>query len=244
MKKSLLVVVLLFAVVLSNAQVKKVAIVGLSSNTVVRTDGFEDVGLTALADLFMGKEFNVQNEMVRFRDYLYGDLAEEFPFELVPEETLLANEQYAEFRKEVDESALTKISKLVEREALEGYTVYQGLTKKKIEELSKIFPDADAFMVVPLSYSIASKMMVNGNGKAGAKAQAQIYLYHKSGKNIMRLSSSGMSDQGFVVVAEQITSNRDKIPAAMQEASDDLFEEMPKDLPKRIKKMKRKLSKI
>jgi len=244
MRKLLLVIAIAGFISQASAQVKKVAVIGLSSNTVVRTEGFEDIGLHAMADLFMGKEFNVQQEMVRFRDYLYGDLAELFPFELMTETELAENSDYQAFLNEVNDGALTKVSKLIERAPLDGYTVYQGLPGNKVEALNKCLPEADAYMLVSLTYSISAKMMVNGNGKAGAKAHAQIQLYYKTGKNIMHLTASDMSDQGFVVVAEQVTSNRDKIPAAMQEASDALFETMPDALPKKIKKMKKKLAKI
>jgi len=99
-------------------------------------------------------------------------------------------------------------------------------------------------MVVQIDFNIAPKTMIGGNGAAGGKAKASISLYHKSGKRLMYLVASGMSESSIKVVADQIVSSRDDIPGTLSEASVQLYVEMKKKLPAKIKKLEKKLSKI
>jgi len=241
MKKLLLVLTLALSVFYVNAQMNKVAAIAISANKGVTSEGFDDLSLNTMSELFMGQSFNISDELTRFKTYLFNDLAKEFPFEIIEESSIIGNEKFISFKNEYQE---TNIAKLTKRIPLEGYTSILGITKDQREQLSQIIETANAFMIVKLDYTIAAKTMIGGNGKAVGKAHAQIELFLPTGKRIMNLEASGMSDQGFGVVAGQITSNRDLIPQALKEASDQLFVEMKENLPKQIKKMNKKLAKL
>ncbi len=241
MKRIFLVLTLALSVFYANSQVNKVAVVTLSANNGLRTEGFEDIAINTMSDLFMGQDFNINEELDAFQAYLYGDLAKEFPFEFIDEATIVNNEQFIAWKDAFNESALNKLAK---RLPYEGYSTYAGLYKKLTEQLSEMFPEADAFMVVELDYTIAAKTLIGGNGAAGGKAKATISLYHKSGKRVMYMSAMGMSESSIKVVMEQITSNRSEIPGTLAEASDAMYIDMKENLPKKIKKMEKKLSKI
>jgi hypothetical protein len=241
MKKLFLVLSIALIYFVANSQVNKVAVVAISANDGLRTEGFEDVAINTMSDLYMGQDFNITEELDAFKNYLYNDLAKEFPFSFLDEESVINNEKFIAFKNDYAESATGKISK---RLPYEGYSHYLGLYKKLTKQLSEIFPEADAFMVVDLNYSVSPKTMIGGNGAAGGKAKATISLYHKSGKRIMNISAMGMSEASIKVVAEQIVSDRSEIPGALKEGSEELYVDMKENLPKKIKKMEKKLAKI
>ncbi len=241
MKKLLFVLSLALSVFYANSQVNKVAVVSLSANDGLRTEGFEDVAINTMSDLFMGQDFNITEELEAFKVYLYEELSKEFPFEFIDEATVINNEKFVAFKDAYAETAASKLSKRI---TYEGYSNYLGLYKKITEQLSEMFPEADAFMVVELNYTIAAKTMIGGNGAAGGKAKAQISLYHKTGKRIMYVGAMGMSESSLKVVLEQITSDRSEIPGMLKEGSEELYVDMKENLPKKIEKMKKKLSKI
>jgi hypothetical protein len=241
MKKIILVLTLALSVFYANSQVNKVAVVSFSANDGLRTEGFEDVAINTMSDLFMGQDFNITEELEAFKTYLYGELAKEFPFEFIDEASIVNNEKFIAFKNAYAETAGSKLSKRI---TYEGYSNYLGLYKKITEQLSEMFPEADAFMVVELNYTVAAKTMIGGNGAAGGKAKAQISLYHKSGKRIMYVGAMGMSESSIKVVMQQITSDRSEIPGMLKEGSDELYVDMKENLPKKIEKMKKKLAKI
>lgn len=241
MKKIFLVLTLALSVFYTEAQMNKVAVVGISANNEISTVGFDDLTLNQIQGIFTSTEFNIDEELARFKEYLLNDLSKEFPFEIIDEASVINNKSYIAFKDAYQDKLFVKLAK---RSPAEGYASLQGFTKSQLDSLSDMFESANAFMVVRLDYNIGAKTMINGNGKAGAQASVDIELWLPSMKRIMRLSAKGMSDVGFTVVAQQITSNRDKIPQALKEASDELFVEMKENLPKRIKKMNKKLAKL
>lgn len=241
MKKLFLVLTLALSVLCAEAQMNKVAVVGISANNEINTVGFNDLTLNEIQGLFTGTEFNIDEELARFKDYLLNDLAKEFPFEIIDESTIINNEGYIALKDKYQKGLIARITK---RTPAEGYAPLQGFKKSQLDSLSEMFESANAFMIVRLEYNIGAKTMINGNGKAGGQASVDIELWLPSMKRIMRLGAKGMSDVGFTVIAQQITSNRDKIPQALKEASDELFVEMKANLPKRIKKMNKKLAKL
>ena len=241
MKKLLFVLSLALSVFYANSQVNNVAVIAITANDGLRTEGFEDVAINTMSDLYMGQDFNITEELEAFKTYLYGDLAKEFPFEFIDEATIINNEDFVAFKNTYAESAAGKISK---RLPYEGYSEYCGLYKKLTTQLSEIFPETDAFMVVEINFSVAPKTMIGDNGAAGGKAKATISLYHKSGKRIMNLGAMGMSESSVKVVAGQIVSDRSEIPGMLKEGSKELYVDMKENLPKKIKKMEKKLLKI
>jgi|GEM_PF-2893908 len=241
MKKYFISLALIVSCLYASAQLNNVAVIALSANDGIRTEGFEDVAINTMSDLFMGQEFNINEELEKFKTYLFNELATEFPFILIEEETILSNEKFIVFKDAFAESTTGKVSKRI---PFEGYSHYLGLYKKPTTELSEIFETADAFMVVQIDFNIAPKTMIGGSGAAGGKAKASISLYHKSGKRLMYLVASGMSESSIKVVAEQIVSSRDDIPGTLSEASEQLYVEMKEKLPTKIKKLEKKLSKI
>ena len=241
MKKLSLVLLLALVVFLANSQVNKVAVIAISVNDGLRTEGFEDVAINTMSDLYMGQDFNITEELEAFKIYLYAELAKEFPFEFIDEATIINNEKFVAFKDSYAETAAAKLSKRI---TYEGYSNYLGLYKKLTGQLSEIFPEADAFMVVELNFTVAAKTMIGGNGAAGGKAKATISLYHKSGKRIMYVGAMGISDSSIKVVAGQIVSDRSEIPGTLKEGSEKLYVDMKENLPKKIKKMEKKLSKI
>lgn len=241
MKKLLLVLTLALSVFYVNAQMNKVAVVGITSNNEVSTVGFEDLTINQIQGIFSSTEFNIETEAARFKEYLFSELSKEFPFEFIDEATIINNEKYIAFKDAYQDKLFVKLSK---RTPAEGYASISGFTRTQLDSLSQMFESANAFMVIKLDYNLGAKTLINGNGKAGGMATVHIELWLPNMKRIMVLNAKGMSNVGFTVIAQQITSNRDKISQSLKEASDQLFVDMKENLPKQIKKMNKKLAKL
>lgn len=241
MKKILLVLTLALSIFYAEAQMNKVAVVGISANNEIKTVGFDDLTLNEIQGVFMSTEFNIDEELARFKDYFFNELSKEFPFEIIDEASIINNENYIAFKDAYQDKLFVKLAK---RTPAKGYASLQGFTKSQLDSLGQMFESAKAFMVVRLDYNIGAKTLINGNGKAGGLATVHVELWLPTMKRIMHLNAKGMSKIGFTVLAQQITSNRDKIPQSLKEASDELFVEMKENLPKQIKKMNKKLAKL
>ncbi|GHU94933.1 hypothetical protein FACS1894156_3770 [Bacteroidia bacterium] len=227
------------AFVVTNAQVT--AVVGYigANRTLNMESGINDVALRVQE--FSSDKFNTLNEVNKIKDFIYNELAKEFPFTLLQESDILANEKYQTYVKEANAKGLAVVEKVAnDRVVPEGYLVQEYLNP---EEVIACFDGVNAVMVVRISLSLTPTVLVYGNGSAKAKILVNIKLLNQKSKTLMAVNSYSLSEQSFGIAAGQITSNRDNITVALGEASDNLFKDMRERLPKAIKKFEKKLVK-
>ncbi|MDR0874373.1 MAG: hypothetical protein LBN27_13080 [Prevotellaceae bacterium] len=237
-KKFVLGFVLCLMAAVSNAQVTAVvSSIGANKNLVMGS-GIEDVALTIQS--ISSDKFNTLDEVSKIKNFILNELSKDFPFTIVPESDALANENYQTYVKETNAKGLLALSKVAtEREVPEGYLTYPV----NPAEVLGYFNGANAVMSINVSISLEPTVLINKNGSAKAKIYVTIELVNPKSKSLMRISAAGTSEQSFGILAGQIVKNRDNIPSALVEASDDLFKEMREKLPKAIKKFEKKLEK-
>jgi hypothetical protein len=235
-KKFVLGLVFCVAVFVSNAQVTAVVSSIGSNKNLVMGSGIDDVALTIQS--ISSDKFNTLNEVNKIKDFVFNELSKDFPFKIVPESDVLANENYQVFVTEMNAKFTTENAKN-EREVPEGYLNYQ---RYPIQVLS-YFAGANAVMSINVGLSLEPSAMYGTSGSAKAKIYITIELVSPKNKSLMKINAVGTSAQTLGILAGQIVKNRDKIPEALVEASDNLFKEMREKLPKAIKKFEKKLAK-
>ncbi|MBQ0767740.1 MAG: hypothetical protein KBT58_00500, partial [Bizionia sp.] len=133
---------MLFCVLNINAQKKKVAVVGFYSDKIIgfsELDGLGEGILTEVLNLRDNPDFDLTPILNTYHDAFFNDYAKDFPFDLVPEKEVLANEEYQAFvpKYELDENELKRYV------FIDGYKhIYEGAFGKVNEEaVAKIFSD-------------------------------------------------------------------------------------------------------
>ena len=96
-------------------------------------------------------------------------------------------------------------------------------------------------MIITLDYGITGKTLIQGSGTGVAYAEVQMMVYSVNSKRLFNLSSQGTSKTTLKVVLGNVAAGSEKMPDMLQETTDVLAEDIKKDLPKRIKKLQKKL---
>jgi hypothetical protein len=226
---------------IAKAQNLKVAVISLSSNREVTTSGFQD--LTIKFGLTNGDVFKVNDELERFKAYVFTDLAKEFPFRLLDEKKITENAIFQSYKTRMIPKILG-IDPMDSRLTYQGYSGVSGLTKKNMDSLVLMIDSLNAAMTITVDYMIAAKAMLGNTGTAGAQAKAEICLWLPSGKRLMRLGGIGYSNISYKIALGQIVSDRTNIPEALKEASEALMKDLKENLPGQVKKLSKKLEKL
>ena len=228
-------------------QINKVAVVSIYANKAIHPDWNGGL-IGSLIQLSDNEKFNTQKIESDLRDMIFTDLAKEFPFEFISQDSIINNINYQALIK--DPSAFVEAMSAMDASAdepLEGYMMFNYNSNKLEKRLFEIFPEADAIMIVDLEFYLqGSTLLLNTTvGPAYAKAYANFKLIDKSGKKVMSLRASGLNENDKVkVAANQIVKNKEFIPDYMNTAIELLFVDIKANLPKKVQKMYKKLSKI
>jgi len=194
------------------------------------------------------EKFNTQKITGDLRDLIFNDLSKEFPFEFIPQDSIINNTDYQALIK--DPSAFMEAATFGNasaEEPLNGYMLFNYISNKMEKKLFEIFPQADAIMIVDLEFFLeASTLLLNTTiGPANAASYANFKLIDKSGKKIMTLRGNGVNEDDKVkVAANQIVKNKEFIPDYMLKAIEILFADIKANIPKQVQKMYKKLDKI
>ena len=79
MKKILFALIQSISFYSTQAQLNNVAIISFSTYYGLRTENFTDVTINSMPDIYLGKDFNINDEMNKFKTFLFEDLSKEFP---------------------------------------------------------------------------------------------------------------------------------------------------------------------
>jgi hypothetical protein len=233
----------IITVAISAQEIEKVAIISVYGNEKFETDWREstlEIG-TFNIELAEGKKFSASTELQNVKNLLLNDLKDEFPFTFADEKVVTENSTYQSYEPGTS-SPKDDISI-----PSEGYKILSNLLKNNIYDLFNMLPDdIDAIMVVSLNFSLTRDNLAVNSGIGGAKGQATIFIkmYNSDGKKIFHLSRVGLSSAKVKVRLNKVPEKEyAKIPELMNEATQDLYDEIIAKLPKRIKKMHKKLAK-
>ncbi|MGB3465936.1 MAG: hypothetical protein WBA74_11730 [Cyclobacteriaceae bacterium] len=247
--KFIVVLLMLCAFYQANAQRKKVAVVTFYVNKHI---GFEALGGGAalagsIASLSEDPKFDLTSVLNNFHDVFFTEYAEQFPFDLLPEEEVLNNAEYQDYVSNFGETNDEERDKLFQQ-----YITYEGYKplietaslgnknlKAKSNEMRmlEIFEGkVDGVMFVYLDYGFVKKSM---GLAAGIQAYARMKLWNTEGKKVFKINEVATSKKSVPVVAGVPVMKVDKLLPLCENASEELIE----DLGKRLKKIAGKADK-
>ncbi len=233
-------VFLFFAVAMfftANAQLHKVALVSVYGNKKIDASDFGVIN--SFKSLGNDPAFNLKGIITEVKDSIYSELGPMFPFDFLPEDKIINNEQY----KALGESAKKGLSKMMYASP-DGY-YYIPFTKKYFSQLVDIFkPDSvDGFMVVSVNYSLEKIVQAMGFGTAKVMAQITLSIYDTRGKLMLLLPVTQVSSESIKFALGGNAMDASKILPLCHDATMKAFAKLKEKLPKKIEKMEKKYKK-
>jgi len=230
--------IMLFCVLNVSAQSKKVAVVGFYSDKIIGFSELDGVGeglLTEVLNLRDNPDFDLTPILNTYHDAFFNDYAKDFPFDLVPEKEVLANQEYQDYvpKYELDEDALKRYV------FIDGYKhIYEGAFGKVNEEaVAKIFSDtADGVMFVEVHFELTKGFGIGSTATVKMKAFTRISLYDETGKKVFVINESAKSKKSSVMVGGIPVMKTTKILPMCESALEQLLKDLDKRLPKIINK--------
>ena len=252
MKKLLLLtLVTFFAFGVSFAQKKNVAVVTfyvdkyIGANKIVAESRESTYEMTKQDD----PRFDLNPILIDFHKTFMKKYVKEFPFDLVPEEDVLANPKYQAYKGlegVEDQDSLDKLNEAINDRfiAIKGYNVLltggNMLRSWRTEShMLQVLEDhnVDGVMFISMSYAWEPKVSVGGMGKAGIRAFIKMELFNKEAKKVFELDEQATSKKGVALIGGAPILDYDKLLPMCENATEILLEDLEKKLPKLIKKV-------
>lgn len=216
---------------------KKVAV---TSFYVTKQIGFEALGggaglAAAIGNLSDDPNFNLQPVLDNFYKTFTTEYAQNFPFQLMPEEEVVKRTEYVSYQGRFNEGKDADAGKLMQRFLTpEGYKPLQESLIKGEEsnqmQMVKMFNDADGVMFVSMGYDFVKKTVPF---TAGVRAYVRISLYNKAGKKVFTVTEYGTSKESVAIVGGIPIMTPAKLLPLCESAS----EKLVADLAKKMKKI-------
>ena len=231
---------------------KKVAVVSICVNRTVDASLLSDDAVTTAAILKLVKDstFNLKPVLDDFQKRFFDEFAKQLPFSVLDEKEVLNNPGYQNFKGDgIAHDDDSKARKFIDVFPIvpPGYkyiTPDGGFGNKKNLDQNKVialFPGIDGVMFIKLGYFLEPKMAIGGMGTAGLRAILEIIVYNKEGKHAFTIREGEFAKKTLGLVKGVPTLNtKDVLPMCI-DATNRLFAELPKSLPKIIKKTAKKL---
>ena len=257
MKKSLVVIMSMVLTVLainSQAQLKKVAIISIYGNKKLGNAGGSASlgGGTSIGDLnnlmLSDSAYNLTGIVEKFASLVSNDLLKEFPFPFVPKGDVVNNPAYKNL---IDESKHFSRASYEGNhpsvQVAEGYIplAANGFLDDDTKAIKKSFEflpaDVDGVMIAYLDFDLQnSGASAFGVSSKKGFAFANIKIFNREGKRIFKLKDSEKSKGSITTVMGMMTDPKKVVPL-INDASDKLFAELLKEMPKSISKLAKKI---
>ncbi len=225
------------------AQVEKVILISFWADRQMDPGDFGS-GLTAsIATLTEDEDFNTQKYVDDFYKIFTENYQEKFPFEMMDESLILEAEGYENILDDVTlrypENRISTVNNFQP-------IIYQTIIRNKsaIPKAFEMVPEADLVMIVQLGFRLVKKMQIAGFGTGAIYAYTYISGVGKDGKLYLKINEGAQSDNTFKFALGGAVFDTKEIQALCDEAVKNLFSEMEDILPKRIKKMEKKLKRF
>jgi hypothetical protein len=221
---------------------KKVAVVTFYVDKQV---SFDQIGggaalVAAIGSLSEDENFDLTPVLNNFHETFFNEYAQQFPFELIPEEEVTQNPEYMAYESKHGETEDEDRNKLFQR-----YTTYEGykpmgatLLKKNSNEAAmlEIFKEVDGVMLVNIEYAFVKKMVPF---TAGVSAYVSIKLYNREGDKVFKIREFATSKESVGIVGGIPVMSPEKLLPLCENATQEVVE----DLAKRLKKIAAKADK-
>ncbi|WP_333695663.1 hypothetical protein [Flavobacterium sp.] len=243
MKKYLFVVLLLTVFTATYGQKKKVAVVTFYANKMVE---FKELGIGSeelikdILDLRDNPDFNLAPLLEQYHSNFFTDYATTFPFELLPESSVVDSEKYKNFEPKFELSQYDANNYL----NYGNYKyIYEGFAGKYNEEgITKLFADkADGVLFVNIDFAFEKGFGVGKTMSIKMRATTRIALYNKKGEKVFAFSESERSKKTGVMVGGIPVVKPEKILPMCESALEELMGDLKKRLTKIISKADKKL---
>ena len=243
MKKILLVLGFCsFVSVASIAQLNKVAIISVWGDKNL-SDNPMDTKM--YEKLMKDTSFNISSIVYQFDELMRNDVIPQFPFPFMPKEEVVATEGYQDlielstYKHGVNTYYIVPAKDYVPLAAF-------GVGLQDDEAILKSFEllpdDIDGVMIAYINFNMVDAGGVGPYSAKKVQAYCNIKIFNKAGKRIFKLKESAPSDKKVSAVGGIITEPKKITPLVLQ-ASDNLFADIKKTLPKKLAKMAKKIDK-
>lgn len=237
--------VILFLVILTTGygQKKKVAVVTFYANKMVE---FNELGIGSeelikdVLDLRDNPDFNLAPLLEQYHSNFFNDYATAFPFELLPETTVVDSEKYQKFEPKYNLSEYDAKNYL----NYGNYNyIYEGFDGKFNEEgIAKLFADeADGVLFVNIDFAFEKGFGVGKTMSIKMRATTRIALYNKKGEKVFAFSESERSKKTGVMVGGIPVVKPESILPMCESALTELMGDLNKRIAKVISKTEKKL---
>jgi len=242
--KQIILTVLVFTFAQNvTAQKKKVAVVTFYANKMVDISALEipaDEIVKNLLDLRNDPNFNLAPLLETFHANFMNDYSKKFPFDLVPESTVLENQAYIDFKPTYDLKAYDVQNYLM----YPGYKyIWEGFMGKSNEvAIAKLFEkEADGVLFVNIDFSFQKGFGVGKTMSIKMRATTRMALYNKKGEKVFAFSEGENSKKTGVMVGGIPVLQPDKIIPMCESALNELMGDLDKRIEKIVKKSEGKL---
>jgi hypothetical protein len=201
---------------------------------------------TSIASLASDSNFNIKPIVNQFHDAMFNDFSKDLPFDLYPEEKVINDTAYMNYKSRVGETEDDKRNPLFQNYiTVKGYKpLREYLGKKHRNELKmlEIFgKDVDGVMFVFIEFEFAPKFAIGGMGSAGVKAFVRMKCWNKAGEKVFAINEYATSDKSVPLVAGIPAMNPEKLLPMCKDATDKLMKDLKKRIPKITAKVEKKL---
>lgn len=235
----------LFLVILTSGygQKKKVAVVTFYANKMVE---FKELGIGSeelikdVLDLRDNPDFNLAPILEQYHTNFFKDYATAFPFELLPESTVVDSEKYQKFEPKYDLSQYDAKNYL----NYGNYKyIYEGFDGKFNEEgIAKLFADgADGVLFVNIDFAFEKGFGVGKTMSIKMRATTRVALYNKKGEKVFAFSESERSKKTGVMVGGIPVVKPESILPMCESALTELMGDLNKRIAKVVSKTEKKL---
>jgi hypothetical protein len=195
--------------------------------------------------------FDLRPLLNDFYETFKKNYAKEFPFQLVDEKEVIGNPAYQAYNGldgVEDQDSLDYYTEAINDRfiSIDGYKVLLTggnlLRSWRTEaHMMNIFKEVDGVMFVYMSYGYEPKVNIGGMGNAGIRAYMHMDLFNKEAKKVFKLDEYATSKKGVPMINGVPIMSSAKVLPLCANATEELLEDMNKDLPKLVKKVNKNL---
>ena len=223
------------------AQLNKVAVISVWGDKNLSDDPMD----TKMYEVLMkDTSFNISHIVHDFDNLLIQDILPEFPFPFMDKADVVSAEGYQEL-KELSTYKNPAVSySIIPAKDYVPLAAFGAVLQddEAIVKAFELLPDVDGVMIAYINFNMVDAGGVGPYAAKKVQAYCNIKIFNKEGKRIFKLKESAPSDKKVSSVGGIVTEPKKITPLVFQ-ASDNLFADIKKTLPKKLAKMVKKIEK-
>ncbi len=245
MKRILTALIVIAAVTISEAQIKKCAVISVFGNRNLSDNPLDTKLYEAL---LKDSSFDISGTVAEFETLVNKEFMPQFPFPFKDKTEVVNNDEY----KALDSITIYKTYAWNNSKfdwaspfiAADGYLKIAPWIGDKdvIKKSFEVFPDVDAVLIAYLDFNIFDNVGIGGISSKKVRANANIKVFNKEGKRIFKLKEGASSKKGVTALGGFVLDPK-KLKPMVFDSAEKLFAEMKAKMPKKLAKMAKKIDK-